>query len=204
VIKHRSHIQNEKGIVMAIKLRVAALALSLVLVAGTSVGAARSRTVSSSAAAAGKVTLCVKKRNGTVRVLRHGKRCRKGERKTAIDQTGPTGSTGATGAPGEDGIAKAFALIKPDGTVPPANAKLITDANVFHASAGRYCIHDLPFAPAVVVANGSILAGRLFIHASVASEGTTLGGCPSNSQIFIDIYNDTFTGVDTSFYVMVE
>jgi hypothetical protein len=84
----------------------------------------------------------------------------------------PAGPQGATGPPGSPGPAGAQGLQGPAGakgsavgfayveaftgvvTVNPAFAQNLTAANITRSSAGRYCFHDLPFAPKSIMVMG--------------------------------------------------
>ena len=62
--------------------------------------------------------------NGSLTLLRSGKKCRKGQQKIAWNQTGPQGAKGATGATGPSGIAGLNGASVPSAT----NAQTATNA----------------------------------------------------------------------------
>jgi hypothetical protein len=117
--------------------------------------------------AGGKIRGCVKKSNGTLRLIRSGK-CRKSETAITLSNApGAKGATGATGAPGPQGAAGA-----------PAAAGVVTrindsDGNGVTVAAGANFTASVSCNPAEIAVGGGGVSG--------------LGGDPNQPVAFVTV-----------------
>ena len=120
---------------------------------------------------------------------------------------GDKGEKGDTGDTGAAGSAAAYALVNDVGTIVPAQAKNIAQANVTRVDTGTYCFSGLSFAPTNVIAtiNGNTGGGAGDAQASIflAGDDPTTFGCAAGAQAIVYTINsaDPGTLADFTFYV---
>jgi hypothetical protein len=166
----------------------------------------------------GVIHACYDKQAGQVRIVDTGpnavpKGC--GQSEVAISWNragppGPVGPQGPAGPQGSAGTADAYAGIREDGTVNPANARGITDANVTHPRTGVYCIGGLAFTPRVGIAtghaglttdsSGAIVPNRFdeVVTIALAVPPTNISGSGCSTTDQVRIYNYRIGGGESS------
>lgn len=159
-----------------------------VALGGGAYAAASGSFVSSSGAIRG----CVK-RNGTLLVVKAGRRCPHGTTMLSFNQrgergstgpkgprglTGPTGKTGTAGAngkngePGTPGTALGYARVLFNGTETLVfNARNVTSANATRVSPGVVCFHGLPFTVSNIQATLGFTGGDVINAQAPGTEG---------------------------------
>jgi hypothetical protein len=102
--------------------RVLATVVAAVAVIAGAGGAALASTLVTSPSAGGEISACFLKRNGAVRLVNAGARCRAGERALVWNVAGPAGAPGAAGAVGAPGPAGPAGTPGPAGSIAGAAA----------------------------------------------------------------------------------
>jgi hypothetical protein len=117
--------------------------------------------------------------------------------------TGAQGPTGATGPQGQAGTALAYAHVRADGTLDPAQSS--ANVTVFHFFAGGYCIGVTGATVRNVVAS---LDSSANVGGYVQAAVFNASGCPSNAnQIYVVTrphnQDGGQPGADRAFYIVV-
>ncbi len=150
----------------------------------------------------GTIVACYKKKGGQLRVL-SGQRCKRNELQLTFAQRGPKGDMGTTGATGPAGTARAYARVDANGNVDESRSKGVTNANLMHPGAGRFCFTTLGFTPLHVTATVGLNSGHWNIQVQAPNAGLTLAGCPTDSTI-VYMTDDVSNEHDGEFYVTFE
>lgn len=163
---------------------LAALALFVAL-GGTSFAAAGGFSASSP-----QLRACART-DGTLALLKPGKRCRHGQKQIAWSVTGPSGpqgapgANGAAGSPGAPGSALAYAHVRKGGGLDAANSKNVTDARQGTLGTGTTCVYG-SFAAHSAVATIVYGLGEGTGHETAAeitlNPEYTTALCPSSSS----------------------
>jgi hypothetical protein len=169
-------------------------------------------------ASGGKLQACVN-RNGSLILLKTGKKCGRGQTAISWSQTGPagraglngaagaTGATGAAGAKGSTGLegpkgqegapGTALAFASYEGSfqsfVPGTSAKNLTEANFDRRETGVYCLKNLAFVPqtAIVSANNAFAENDTVASVLVVKPGETLSPCAEGEFIRVRTVKST-------------
>jgi len=191
-------------------LSYANVAATLALVFGMTGGAVAATGGFSSG---GKLQACANE-EGTLKLLKVGKKCKRGQKTVAWNQTGPAGPKGANGAPGApgaqggqggqgpQGTAVAYAHVLATGELDTAHSKNVSVASSIEP--GFFCLTvtvPATIMTGVVDAGNSTAAGT--VSGALAGQDTLkrLSRCPAGSSAFVAVLNGEAKGINVAFWV---
>jgi hypothetical protein len=172
---------------------VATLALFLAVGGATAIAASHlgKNTVGSKQLKANAVT-AAKIKNGAVTQTKISPAAQ-----TALK--GATGAQGPAGPTGPAGTALAFARIEENGTVDLTKSKGLTSANVTHPATGLYCFSGLSFTPKNAVASPQFFEPKPVTLALFMGQ---YEGCPSGTQVSVQMLQEGNTGRNSPFTIL--
>jgi hypothetical protein len=167
---------------------------------------------------------------GAIRLLKPGKKCKKGQTAVAWNQTGPAGAPGAKGASGANGAAGAqgaqggqggqgpqgtalaYAHVTKGATLDTTNSSGVVDVRRYTGfSTGFYCLYG-NFTPHVATATIDYdeNSGNEFVQ-DLGFSGSATSGCPTSptgapvrAAVLVRYYVSGLQGdlVDAGFYII--